>query len=162
MRRGTDHQQELNKGISLEESSKKAETELEVNLKKAEAEVKEGSSKRAGEELEQESIKKQKVDEDKETSELQSLIEVILNEEEVAIDPIPLGSGVGVNTAYPRRENTLAEHDEACEGDLPCRSFLPLSSDPSRENTLLDRDEDGDLLVMCCVFSFSLSALTVA
>ncbi|GJV93383.1 hypothetical protein Tco_1541196 [Tanacetum coccineum] len=53
-RRGTDHQQELNKGILsikrvntfvdyrtelMEESSKKAETELEENLKKAEAEV---------------------------------------------------------------------------------------------------------------------------
>ncbi|GJX94385.1 putative reverse transcriptase domain-containing protein [Tanacetum coccineum] len=49
----------------------KAETELEENLKKAEAEVMKGSSKRAGEELEQEGIKKQKVDEDKETAELQ-------------------------------------------------------------------------------------------
>ncbi|GJT24964.1 putative ribonuclease H-like domain-containing protein [Tanacetum coccineum] len=48
----------------------------------------EGSSKRAGKELEQESIKKQKVDEDKDTVELQSLIEVILDEEEVAIDVI--------------------------------------------------------------------------
>ncbi|GKF17359.1 hypothetical protein Tco_0062277 [Tanacetum coccineum] len=72
-KRGTDHQQELNKGISsikrvnafvdyrtelVKESSKKAEIELEENLKKAEAEVIEGSSKRAGEELEQESIKK--------------------------------------------------------------------------------------------------------
>ncbi|GJT30368.1 hypothetical protein Tco_0910643 [Tanacetum coccineum] len=36
----------------------------------------EGSSKRAGEELEQESTKKQKVDEDKDTVELQSLMEV--------------------------------------------------------------------------------------
>ncbi|GKB52265.1 hypothetical protein Tco_0903018 [Tanacetum coccineum] len=51
----------------VEESSKKVETELEENLKKAEAKVMEGSSKRAGEELKQESIKKQKVDEDKET-----------------------------------------------------------------------------------------------
>ncbi|GKE97220.1 hypothetical protein Tco_1582075, partial [Tanacetum coccineum] len=53
-----------------------------------EAEVMEGSSKRAGDELEQESIKKQKVDEDKETAELQSLIKVIPNEEEVAIDVV--------------------------------------------------------------------------
>ncbi|GKB64415.1 hypothetical protein Tco_0920601, partial [Tanacetum coccineum] len=50
----------------------------------------EGSSKRAGTELEQESIKKQKVDEDKEIVELQSLIKVILDEEEVTIDAIPL------------------------------------------------------------------------
>ncbi|GJU46633.1 hypothetical protein Tco_1203899 [Tanacetum coccineum] len=52
----------------VEESSKKAETELEENLKKAKAEVMEGSSKRAGEELEQE------------------------NEEEVAIDGVPLAT----------------------------------------------------------------------
>ncbi|GJV16368.1 hypothetical protein Tco_1361691 [Tanacetum coccineum] len=50
----------------------------------------EGSSKRAGEELEQESTKKQKVDEDKDTSALQSLMEVILDEEEVTVDAIPL------------------------------------------------------------------------
>ncbi|GJW41637.1 hypothetical protein Tco_0067482 [Tanacetum coccineum] len=52
----------------------------------------EGSSKRAGTELEQESIKKQKVDEDKETAELQSLIKVIPDEEEVAIDVVPLAT----------------------------------------------------------------------
>ncbi|GJX47670.1 hypothetical protein Tco_0272860 [Tanacetum coccineum] len=52
----------------------------------------EGSSKRARTELEQESIKKQKVDEDKETTELQSLIKVILDKEEVAIDDVPLAT----------------------------------------------------------------------
>ncbi|GJW94571.1 hypothetical protein Tco_0174243 [Tanacetum coccineum] len=41
----------------------------------------EGGSKRAGEELEQESTKKQKVDVDKDTTELQSLMEVIPDEE---------------------------------------------------------------------------------
>ncbi|GJX99407.1 hypothetical protein Tco_0356426 [Tanacetum coccineum] len=50
----------------------------------------EGSSKRAGEELKQESTKKQKMDEDKDTTELQSLMEVIPYEEEVAIDVVPL------------------------------------------------------------------------
>ncbi|GJR63838.1 hypothetical protein Tco_0009903 [Tanacetum coccineum] len=52
----------------------------------------EGSLKRAGEELEQESTKKQKVDEDKDTAELQSLIEVIPDEEEVEIDVVPLAT----------------------------------------------------------------------
>ncbi|GJZ37262.1 hypothetical protein Tco_0583453 [Tanacetum coccineum] len=61
----------------VEESSKKAEAEI----------AQESSSKRAGDELEQENAKKQKVDEDKETTELQSLIEVVSDdEEEVAID----------------------------------------------------------------------------
>ncbi|GJV77738.1 hypothetical protein Tco_1509322 [Tanacetum coccineum] len=50
----------------------------------------EGSSKRTGEELEQENAKKQKVDDDKETTELKNLIEVMPDEEEVALDAIPL------------------------------------------------------------------------
>ncbi|GJU43107.1 hypothetical protein Tco_1200373 [Tanacetum coccineum] len=76
----------------VEKSSKKAKTELEENLKKAKVEVMEGSSKRVGEELEQESIKKQKMDKDKETTELQSLIEVIPDEEEVEIIVVPLAT----------------------------------------------------------------------
>ncbi|GJZ02131.1 hypothetical protein Tco_0520092, partial [Tanacetum coccineum] len=69
---------------------------------KAEAEIaQESSSKRAGEDLQQESTKKQKiddvketteVDEDKETYELQSLMKVIPDEEEVAVDAIPLAT----------------------------------------------------------------------
>ncbi|GJW23921.1 putative ribonuclease H-like domain-containing protein [Tanacetum coccineum] len=50
----------------------------------------ESSSKRGGTKLEQDSIKKQKVDEDIETAELQRLIEVVPDKEEVAIDAIPL------------------------------------------------------------------------
>ncbi|GJX15346.1 hypothetical protein Tco_0216178 [Tanacetum coccineum] len=52
----------------------------------------ESGSKRAGTELEQESIKKQKVDEDKETAKLQRLIEVVPDKEEVAVDAIPLAT----------------------------------------------------------------------
>ncbi|GJW13592.1 hypothetical protein Tco_0017725 [Tanacetum coccineum] len=67
----------------VEESSKKAKAEI----------AQESSSKRAGDELEQENAKKQKVDEDKETAELQSLIEVVSDdEEEVAIDVVPLAT----------------------------------------------------------------------
>ncbi|GJX22843.1 hypothetical protein Tco_0227288, partial [Tanacetum coccineum] len=76
----------------VEESSKKAEIELEENSKKVEVEIaQESSSKRAGDELEQENANKQKVDKDKETIELQSLIEVVPDdEEEVVIDVVPL------------------------------------------------------------------------
>ncbi|GJZ31028.1 hypothetical protein Tco_0576075 [Tanacetum coccineum] len=66
----------------VKESSKKADAEI----------AQESSSKRAGDELEQESIKKQKVDEDKKTAELKSLMEVIPDEEEVALDAIPLAT----------------------------------------------------------------------
>ncbi|GKE54121.1 hypothetical protein Tco_1489277 [Tanacetum coccineum] len=70
------------------------ETELvEGSEVRAKAEIaQENNSKRAGTKIEQESIKKQKVDEDKETVELQRLIEVVLDKEEVAIDAIPLAT----------------------------------------------------------------------
>ncbi|GKD07090.1 hypothetical protein Tco_1186775 [Tanacetum coccineum] len=52
----------------------------------------ESSSKRASDELEQEHSKKQKMEDDKETAELQSMMEVIPDEEEVAVDAIPLAT----------------------------------------------------------------------
>nr|GEW52691.1 hypothetical protein [Tanacetum cinerariifolium] len=54
------------------------------------SELVEGKEKRAGEEVIQESSKKQKVDNDKETVELNHIIEIIQDKEEVAIDAIPL------------------------------------------------------------------------
>ncbi|GKA65409.1 hypothetical protein Tco_0765116 [Tanacetum coccineum] len=59
----------------------------------------EGSSKRAGDELEQEVTKKQKVDDvqetakvddDQETTKIKELMKIVSDEEEVAIDTIPL------------------------------------------------------------------------
>ncbi|GJT64577.1 hypothetical protein Tco_1016057 [Tanacetum coccineum] len=71
--------------IELVEGSKVRPEGSEV---RAEAEIAQENK----DELEQESIKKQKVDEDKETVELQRLIEVVLDKEEVAIDAIPLAT----------------------------------------------------------------------
>ncbi|GJV49955.1 hypothetical protein Tco_1440167 [Tanacetum coccineum] len=53
-------------------------------------ELVEGKEKRAGTELVQEITKKQKVEDDKETAELKQLMKIIPDEEEVAIDDIPL------------------------------------------------------------------------
>ncbi|GKC26153.1 putative ribonuclease H-like domain-containing protein [Tanacetum coccineum] len=55
-----------------------------------ETELVEGREKRAGTELIQESIKKQKVEDEKETAEIKKLMEIIPYEEEVPIDAIPL------------------------------------------------------------------------
>ncbi|GKE03958.1 hypothetical protein Tco_1395976, partial [Tanacetum coccineum] len=87
-KKGIDHQQKLNKGLvegtKMEKSSKRAEKEQE------------SSSKRAGDELKQENAKKQKVDVKKKTeqekAELQSLMEIVSDEEGVAIDAIPLAT----------------------------------------------------------------------
>ncbi|GKE25244.1 hypothetical protein Tco_1436756 [Tanacetum coccineum] len=94
----------------VEESFKKTEIELEENLKKAEAEMMEGSSKRAGTELEQEVTKKQKVDgfqetaevddvqetakvdNDQEAAKIKEFMEIVPDEEEVAIDAILLAT----------------------------------------------------------------------
>nr|GFA34515.1 hypothetical protein [Tanacetum cinerariifolium]GFA47171.1 hypothetical protein [Tanacetum cinerariifolium] len=66
-------------------------TELvQESSKKAEAEVMEGSSKRAGTKIEQESVKKQKIDDDKDTAELKQLMKIIPDEEGVVVDSIPL------------------------------------------------------------------------
>ncbi|GJU31809.1 putative ribonuclease H-like domain-containing protein [Tanacetum coccineum] len=53
-------------------------------------ELVEGKEKRARIELMQENTKKSKVEDDKETTELKQLMKIILDEEEVAIDAIPL------------------------------------------------------------------------
>ncbi|GJX98533.1 putative ribonuclease H-like domain-containing protein [Tanacetum coccineum] len=53
-------------------------------------ELVEGKEKRAGTKLAQEITKKQKVEDDKETSEIKKLMEIIPDKEEVAIDAIPL------------------------------------------------------------------------
>ncbi|GJT74345.1 hypothetical protein Tco_1041070 [Tanacetum coccineum] len=52
----------------------------------------ESSLKRAGDELEQEKEKKQKIDDDQEEVEMKKLIKVVPDEEEVAIDAIPLAT----------------------------------------------------------------------
>ncbi|GJT53836.1 hypothetical protein Tco_0988890 [Tanacetum coccineum] len=66
----------------VKESSKKDQAEM----------AQESSSKRAGDDLEQEKEKKQKIDDDQEEAEMKKLIEVVLDEEEVAIDAIPLAT----------------------------------------------------------------------
>ncbi|GJU55352.1 hypothetical protein Tco_1229066 [Tanacetum coccineum] len=53
-------------------------------------ELVEGKEKRAGTELIQENVKKQKVEDDKETTEIKQCLEIIPDEEEVTIDAIPL------------------------------------------------------------------------
>ncbi|GKD93406.1 hypothetical protein Tco_1373243 [Tanacetum coccineum] len=64
----------------VKESSKKAGEEM----------AQESSLKRAGEELEQDKEKKQKIDDDQEEAEMKKLIKVVPDEEEVAMDAIPL------------------------------------------------------------------------
>ncbi|GKC75953.1 hypothetical protein Tco_1126727, partial [Tanacetum coccineum] len=52
----------------------------------------ESSSKRAGTELEQEIIKKKKIDDDKKEAEIKKHMEIVVDEEEIAVDAIPLAT----------------------------------------------------------------------
>ncbi|GJX61279.1 hypothetical protein Tco_0294179 [Tanacetum coccineum] len=52
----------------------------------------ESGSKRAGTELEQERIKKKKIDDDQEEAEIKKRIEIVVDEEEIAVDAIPLAT----------------------------------------------------------------------
>ncbi|GJZ09690.1 hypothetical protein Tco_0543973 [Tanacetum coccineum] len=85
-----DFRTELVEGTEMEESSKKAEV-MEESSKKAEI-AQESSSKRAGDELEQENAKKQKVDDDQEAAKMKELMKIVPDEEEVAVDAIPLAT----------------------------------------------------------------------
>nr|GEV58817.1 putative ribonuclease H-like domain-containing protein [Tanacetum cinerariifolium] len=71
---------------------KMTRTELVVeSSKEAEAKVTEGSSKRDGEELEQENAKKQKMKDDKESTKLKQCLEIIQEDgDDVPIDATPL------------------------------------------------------------------------
>ncbi|GKC92861.1 hypothetical protein Tco_1158303, partial [Tanacetum coccineum] len=66
-----------------------------------------GKEKRAGTELIQEITKKQKVEDDKEIAELNQLMEIISDEEEVAIHAIPLAVKSPIEKKYPLALLTL-------------------------------------------------------
>ncbi|GKB48533.1 hypothetical protein Tco_0899286 [Tanacetum coccineum] len=77
------------KGVMIGEQSESTTRTRKVDEVRAEGSktVAEGSSKRAGEELEQESSKKQKLEEDKESEELKKCLEIILDDgDDVTID----------------------------------------------------------------------------
>ncbi|GJT15431.1 hypothetical protein Tco_0874137 [Tanacetum coccineum] len=73
-----------------EESSKKVEAEM----------AEESSSKRAGIELEQEAAKKKKIDDNQEEAEMKKHMEIVLDEEEVSVDAIPLATKPPVIVEY--------------------------------------------------------------
>nr|GFA23236.1 hypothetical protein [Tanacetum cinerariifolium] len=70
----------------------------------------EGKEKRAGEELIQESLKKQKVEDDKETVELKQLMKIIPDKEEVAINVIPLAVK---SPGIPKKKEQIRLDEEA-------------------------------------------------
>ncbi|GJW04956.1 hypothetical protein Tco_1563812 [Tanacetum coccineum] len=67
--------------------------EKKESFNKAKAEIaQESSSKRASTKLEQEATKKQKIDDDQEEAEMKQHMEIVVDEEEIAVDAIPLAT----------------------------------------------------------------------
>ncbi|GJV87655.1 hypothetical protein Tco_1531593 [Tanacetum coccineum] len=80
-------------------------------------------------ELKQESTKKQKVDEDKDTSKLQSLMEVIPDEEEVAIDVVPLATESNVSASLENFNEIIIKVFKTAETTKFVRDFKSLAKE---------------------------------
>ncbi|GJR65155.1 hypothetical protein Tco_0011220 [Tanacetum coccineum] len=96
------------------------------------------NSKRASTELEQESIKKPKVDEDKETSKLQRLIEVVHDKEEVGIDVIPLATKPPSIVDYKNHKEGKKTYYQIIRADGSSKMYLVFSH-------MLKSFDSGDL-----------------
>ncbi|GJX52173.1 hypothetical protein Tco_0280542 [Tanacetum coccineum] len=97
----------------VRESSKKDEAKM----------AQKSSSKRAGDELEQEKAKKQKIDDDKKESKLKELMEVISDEEGVAIDAIPL----------PTRSLSIVDYKIIKEGNISIYQIIRADGSSKRD-----------------------------
>ncbi|GKE34921.1 hypothetical protein Tco_1454243, partial [Tanacetum coccineum] len=64
--------------------------------------AKESSSKRASTLLEQERIKKKKIDDDQEEAEMKTHMEIVVDEEEIAVDAIPLATKPPINVDWKK------------------------------------------------------------
>nr|GEY49717.1 hypothetical protein [Tanacetum cinerariifolium] len=105
------------------------------------SELVQGKEKRVGEELVQESLKKQKVDDDKEIAELNHLFDIIQDKEEVAIDAIPLAvksPGIVDRKIYKERKKSYYQIIRA-DGKSKMYMFF------SQMLTSFDREDLEDL-----------------
>ncbi|GJW80798.1 hypothetical protein Tco_0144773 [Tanacetum coccineum] len=100
----------------VKESSKKAEAEI----------AQESSFKRAGEELEQEVAKKQKMKDDKEREDLQQCFKIVIKED-VVIDAIPLATKPAVIVDYKIHRKGKQGYYEIMRADGSSKIYLLFS-----------------------------------
>ncbi|GJS39450.1 hypothetical protein Tco_0564493 [Tanacetum coccineum] len=87
----------------------------------SETRAEESSSKRAGDKLKQERIKKQKIDDDQEEAEMKKHMEIVIDEEEIAVDAIPLATNPPIiKLVRTKHGNTRPEeaYERVLWGDL--------------------------------------------
>nr|GEW46606.1 putative ribonuclease H-like domain-containing protein [Tanacetum cinerariifolium] len=109
-----------------------ANRECEEKPKETQAEVTEGSSKRAGQELEQESAKKQKLDEheqakvaDDDTVELKRCLEIVHeNDDDVAIEATPISSKSPTIVDYKSYRDGKKSYFKIIRADVNSQNYL--------------------------------------
>ncbi|GJX73021.1 hypothetical protein Tco_0311616 [Tanacetum coccineum] len=116
----------------------------------------ESTSKRAGTKPEQERIKKQKIDDDLEEGEMKKHMEIIVDEEEIAVDAIPLATKpliinsnvsdsdepVLLNTPLSNKDECFAPEDDIDEID----AFLAMEVSSNFEEGYFDSEGDVTFL----------------
>ncbi|GKA79358.1 hypothetical protein Tco_0785954 [Tanacetum coccineum] len=129
-------------------------------------ELVEGKEKRAGTELVQEITKKQKVEDDKETTELKQLMKIIPDEEEVAIDVIPLAVKEDLEDLYKlvkakyESTNPVEDLDLLLWGDLKT-IFKPHVEDAVWRNQQVYKVLDWNLYDSCGVHSLRMQHMQI-
>nr|GEV62911.1 copia protein [Tanacetum cinerariifolium] len=147
-----------------------AKREIKKSSKKTKAA--EGNSKRAGEEIEQESFKRQKVDDNQETTKLKRCLEIVPNDgDDLTIHATPLSSksptivdykiykeGRKIEKMYPHTRNTLHwmwndvrlqvdyEEPEAPEEAPPSLDYVPRPEHPPSPNCIPGHENPPSLL----------------
>nr|GEV48432.1 hypothetical protein [Tanacetum cinerariifolium] len=132
----------LQEEINKEERLRKGErTELvgESSMKVKEEITQEESLKRAGDELEQETAKKQKIVNDNETTNLKQLVKII-PEEDIAVDAIPLAvkTLIKVRPVWNNARRVNHQNFSKMTQPHPKRSFVPTAVATKSEQVLIN------------------------
>ncbi|GKA73315.1 hypothetical protein Tco_0779531 [Tanacetum coccineum] len=83
----------------------------------------ESSSKRASTELEQERIKMQKIDDDQEEAEMKKHMEIVVDEEEIAVDAIPLATKPPITVDWKIIKEGKMEYFQLIRADGSSRRY---------------------------------------
>ncbi|GJU41962.1 hypothetical protein Tco_1194919 [Tanacetum coccineum] len=120
----------------FDKAFKRVNTFVDYKTKLVEASEKraEDSTKRAGTELEQEVAKKQKIDDDQEEAEMKKLIEVVPDEEEVAIDAIPLAT----------KPPSIVDWNIVKEGKISLYQIIKANGSSKRYSSMIQMLKDFD------------------
>nr|GEV91115.1 hypothetical protein [Tanacetum cinerariifolium] len=98
---------------------------VEERLKKTQAEVTEGGSKRAGDEIGQESAKRQRLEKEDDTADLKRCLEIVPDDDDdVTIEATPLSSKSPTIVDYKIYKKGKKSYFKIIKGDGKSRNYL--------------------------------------